>query len=131
RNPDLFWGLRGAGANFGVVTGFEFRLHPVGPTVLTGDLFFAQDDGPAALRAFRDLAAGGPDILSLTAGVATASPAPFLPPETVGRTIAVVSFAWFGDHDEGLERVASLRAAAAPLAELIGPKAYVELQGES
>ena len=131
RNADLFWGLRGCGANLGVATSFEFRLHPVGPTVLSGDLFFDGEDGPAVLRAFLDLAAAAPDALSLTAGVGTASAAPFLPPEVVGRTIVVASFAWFGDADEGLRLVAPLRNAARPVAELIGPKAYVELQSAS
>ena len=131
RNADLFWGLRGCGANLGVVTSLEFRLHPVGPIVLSGDLFFDGDDGMAVLRAFRDFAAEAPDAFSLTAGVGTAKAAPFLPPEVVGRTIVAVSFAWFGDHDEGLRLVAPLRSAARPLAEMIGPKRYVELQGES
>ena len=131
RNADLFWGLRGCGANLGVATSFEFQLHPVGPTVLSGDLFFAADDGMAVLRAFLDFAAEAPDAFSLTAGVGTATAAPFLPPEVVGRTIVVVSFAWFGDHDEGLRLVAPLRNAARPVAEMIGPKAYVELQSAS
>jgi len=131
RNADLFWALRGCGANFGVVTGFEFRLHPVGPTVLAVSLFFGEDDGIAVLRRFRDFAAEAPGAFSLTAGVGTATPAPFLPPEVVGRPIVVVSFAWFGDRDEGLRLAAPLREAARPLAEVIGPQSYVELQGAS
>jgi FAD/FMN-containing dehydrogenase len=62
--PDLFWGLRGGGGNFGVVTSFEFQLHPVGPTVVSADLTFAADDGPAVLRAFRDLVFERQDIVS-------------------------------------------------------------------
>lgn len=131
RNSDLFWALRGAGANFGVVTSFEFRLHPVGPTVLSGDLFFAEKDGLAALRAFRDFAAEAPDSFSLSAGVGTASAAPFLPESEVGKTIVAVSFAYFGDPDEGLRLAAPLRSAARPLAELIDRVPYVALQTQS
>lgn len=131
RNPDLFWGLRGCGANFGVITSLEFRLHPVGPTVLSGDLFFDEADGLAVLRAFSEFAADAPDAFSLAAGIGTAKPAPFLPPEVVGRTIVAVSFAWFGDHDQGLRAARPLRDAAKPLAEIIGPKTYVELQSAS
>jgi FAD/FMN-containing dehydrogenase len=131
REPDLFWGMRGCGANFGVVTGFEFQLHPVGTTVFTGDLFFDGDDGLRVLRAFRDLAAEAPDALSLAAGVGTAKEAPFLPPEIVGRTIVAVSYAYFGDPDEGARLARPLREAARPLADLVGQKPYLELQGES
>jgi FAD/FMN-containing dehydrogenase len=131
RDPELFWAVRGCGSNFGVVTNLEFTLHPVATTVFAGDLFFDGDDGMAVLRAFRDLAAGAPDALSLAAGVGTAKEAPFLPPEIVGRTIVAVSFAYFGDPEEGTRLARPLREAARPLAELIGPKAYLELQAES
>lgn len=131
RNSDLFWALRGAGANFGVVTSFEFRLHPVGPTVLSGDLFFAGGNGLAALRAFRDFAAEAPDAFSLSAGVGTASAAPFLPDSSVGKTIVAVSYAYFGDPDEGLRLAAPLRSTARPLAELTDRVSYVALQSQS
>jgi FAD/FMN-containing dehydrogenase len=114
-----------------VVTNFEFQVHPVGATVLSGDLFFDGDDGLAALRAFRDLAAEAPDALSLAAGVGTAKEAPFLPPEIVGRTVVAVSFAYFGDPDEGVRLARPLSEAAPPLAELVGAKPYLELQGAS
>jgi FAD/FMN-containing dehydrogenase len=131
RNPDLFWALRGSGANFGVVTSLEFQLHPIDSTVHTGDLFFDADDGMAVWRAFRDVAAEAPDALSLAAGVGTAKEAPFLPTEIVGRTIVAVSYAYFGDPAEGARLTRPLHQAAQPLAELVGPKPYLELQSES
>jgi FAD/FMN-containing dehydrogenase len=131
RNADLFWALRGSGANFGVVTSLEFQLHPIDSTLLSGNLFFDAADGMAVWRAFRDLAAEAPDALSLAAGVGTAKEAPFLPAEIVGRTIVAVSYAYFGAPDVGARLTRPLHQAARPLAELVGPKGYLELQSES
>jgi FAD/FMN-containing dehydrogenase len=79
QNDDLFWGIRGGGGNFGVVTGFEFRLHPFGPDILSVDLAYPLDDGPAAIRALLALAEDGPDALLVGGAVVTARPSPELP----------------------------------------------------
>src|SRR6476659_8908254 len=79
-HPDLFWGLRGGSGNFGVVVSFEYRLHPVGPIVLGGPIFYALEDAPAALRNARDAMVDAPDEVSLWLALTHAPPAPPIPP---------------------------------------------------
>ena len=100
-NRDLFWGLRGGGGNFGIVTEFEFRLHPVAAAALTADLFYTPRDAPQALRRWRDLIAGAPPQATLTASVGTAGDWPFLPPGLRGRPMVSVGYVWTGDPDDG------------------------------
>src|SRR5438094_10620043 len=89
--PELFWGLRGGGGNFGIVTAFEFELHPVGPMVYGGPIFFSGDDAEAVLHAFAEwTAAGLPDDVTPLANVLIAPPAPFLPPEVHGKQLVAV-----------------------------------------
>ena len=78
-HPELFWGLRGGGGNFGIVTEFEFRLHPLTHTVLAVDRYFEPSDAPDAIRAWRDLIADAPRQATLTADANTAAPDPVLP----------------------------------------------------
>ena len=77
--PDLFWGLRGGGGNFGIATAFNYQLHPVGPIVLGGPIFWPLADAPAVLRFLRDYAPGAPDELGITIALRRAPPMPFLP----------------------------------------------------
>jgi FAD/FMN-containing dehydrogenase len=127
--PDLLWGLRGGGGNFGVVTSLEFRLHPVGPTVLSGELTFAADDGPAVLRAFRDLALERQDVVfSASTGAVSRSVGGDLQ-AMAGRPVVAVGFTVTGpDLDGGEALAASLRGVAPPLAESLRPVSYVALQ---
>ena len=76
-NPELFWGIRGGGGNFGVVTSFEYRLHEVGPTVLAGPVFYPQELAPEVLRAYRDFVAEAPDELTTIFQLRMAPPLPF------------------------------------------------------
>ena len=99
-DPDLMWGLRGGGGNFGVVTSFTYRLHPVGP-VPGGVVFFPGERAPEVLRLYRDLGAVAPRELSLVAVQVTAPPAPFVPEELRGRPVVGLSAAWFGDPEDG------------------------------
>jgi FAD/FMN-containing dehydrogenase len=123
--PELFWGLRGGGGNFGIVTAFEFQLHPVGPMVYGGPIFFAGEDADAVLTAFANWTADGlPDELSAFANVLVAPPAPFLPQEVHGKQICAVIFCHAGDHAEGEKLLAPIRAAATPVADLGGPIPY-------
>ena len=126
-NPDLFWGLRGGGGNFGIVTGFEFRLHPVGSQALVADLFFSLEDAPAALRGWRDLNASAPRQATFTAWVGE-SDAPFLPAELRGRPLASVGFVWVGDPGEGRRQLPPLRALGRPVAERVEELPYLKLQ---
>jgi FAD/FMN-containing dehydrogenase len=98
RNPDLFWAIRGGGGNFGVVTSFEYRLHPVAD-ILGGPTFFPLDGD--VLRGYRDLMAKAPEELGALLAIAFAPPAPFRPSEWHGRTVAVVLTCWTGPVDEG------------------------------
>src|SRR4051812_17437210 len=106
--PELFWGLRGGGGNFGIVTAFEFALHPVGPMVYGGPIFFSGEDAGAVLAAFAEMTSAGlPDELSAFSNVLVAPPAPFIPAEHHGKQIAAVIFCHAGDHAEG-ERLMTL-----------------------
>src|SRR5688572_9239423 len=99
-DPELMWGLRGGGGNFGVVTSFTYRLHEVGP-VPSGVVFFPGGRAPEVLRLYRDLGAAAPRELSLVALQVTAPPAPFVPEELRGRPLTGLSAAWFGDAVDG------------------------------
>jgi FAD/FMN-containing dehydrogenase len=127
-DEDLLWGLRGGGGNFGVVTEFEFRLHPVGPTVLAGPLYHALEDGPEVLRHYRDFIATAPDELTTILNLRQAPPLPVLPPELHGRPVVTVGACWAGDPDKGERALAPLRAHGRPLADLLATRPYVELQ---
>ena len=127
-NTDLFWGLRGGGGNFGVVTEFEFHLHQVGTAALLVDLFYAPQDAPGALHRWRELIADAPRQATLTAWVGTAGELPFLPPALWGRPLASVGYVWVGDPDQGRELLPALRDGMPPLAERVQELSYLELQ---
>jgi FAD/FMN-containing dehydrogenase len=127
-NADLFWGLRGGGGNFGVVTSFEFRLHPVGPLVTAGSIFFRAEEADTLLRFYRDWAEQVPDELTLVVNLATAPPALFLPEEVHGRRVVVVSGCFAGPPDEGAKAFRPLKEFGAPIVDLIGPMEYTEMQ---
>ena len=124
-NPELFWGLQGGGGNFGVVTEFEFALHPVGTAALVVELGFPVDAAGAVdvLRGWRDLSATSPRAATFTAGITT---------DESGRGLAVVGYVWVGDADEGRSLLPALRAlgapAGVPLVERVEPMSYLELQ---
>src|SRR3954471_20930358 len=126
--PELFWGLRGGGGNFGIVTAFEFELHPVGPMVYGGPIFWAAQDTDKVLAAFAEwTGAGLPDEISALANVLVAPPVPFLPEEHHGKQVCAVIFCHSGDHAEGERLLAPIRAAATPIADLGGPIPYSTL----
>jgi len=127
-NPELFWGIRGAGANFGIVTSFQYRLHRVGPQVLAGPIFFALDDGPEVLRFYRDWAEDAPDELTTILSLRKAPPAPYLPPELHGIPVCAVMTCWSGDVERGVEVLRPLREFGTPLIDLIQPKSYMANQ---
>ena len=126
-NPDLFWGLRGGGGNFGVVTEFEFRLHPVAEQAHVVDLFFAIEDAAAVLRGWRDLSAIAPRAATFTAWVGE-SLSPVLAPEWRNRPVASVGFVWAGEPELDRQLLPELRALGRPVAERVEAVSYVELQ---
>ncbi len=100
-NEDLFWGMCGAGSNFGIVTEFEFDLVPVGPTILAGPIFWKIDDSAEVLRFYRDWVADAPDDLMTIVVHRKAPPLPFVPEELHGELVTMVIPCWIGDFDEG------------------------------
>ena len=126
-DDDLLWGLRGGGGNFGIVTRFEFDLHPVS-TVFGGLLMFPLERGAEVLRAFRDWAAGAPDEFSMMAAINTAPPEPFVPAELLGQKVVALVGCWCGEIEEGARALAPLRALG-PAVDLFGPMPYTALQG--
>jgi FAD/FMN-containing dehydrogenase len=129
-HPDLFWAIRGGGGNFGVVTGFEFRLHPVGPLVHLGLFFWGLDHGAEALCLGRDVAASLPRNagLLMAAGL-TAPQAPFVPVQHQGTVGYALMIAGFGSAQEHHRVIAPIREALpTPLFEFVTPLPYLELQ---
>jgi FAD/FMN-containing dehydrogenase len=128
-NPDLLWGLRGGGGNFGVVTSFEFDLHPVGPTVCAGVVFYDGERAAEILRFYREFAAGAADELTTMVNLLIAPPAPFLPEEWHGRKLVALLGVYAGDPDEGAQAMAPLQQLGDPVADLIGPMPFLQMQG--
>jgi FAD/FMN-containing dehydrogenase len=126
--PDLFWGVRGGGGNFGIATSLEYRLHPVGPTVLAGHVFHRLDDAPRVLRFYRELAAAAPDELTTIFELSVAPQAPFLPEEVHGTPILMVGACWAGAPGDGVDVVRPLKEFGSPVADLLEPKPYLALQ---
>lgn len=128
-NPDLFWALRGGGGNFGVVTSLEYRLHPVGPTVHLGLLFWGLEDGPEALRLAARVTSDLPrDAGALLAVGLTAPPAPFVPERHQGTLGHALLLAGFGSAEEHAQLVDQVRAALPPLFEFVAAMPYTGLQ---
>jgi FAD/FMN-containing dehydrogenase len=127
-NSDLFWALRGGGGNFGVVTGFEFQLHPVGPEVLSGLIVHPLEDAKTLLPAFRDAANSAPDELTIWTILRKAPPLPFLPEEWHGKEVLVFAVCYCGDMAEGEKAVAGIRALGNPIADVVGPHPFVGWQ---
>ena len=121
--PELLWGLRGGGGNFGVVTRFTFRLNPLPVPMYAGMVMHPLDRGGDALRAFLDLAQVAPDALGLNAALVTAPPAPFVPRELHGEPVVVLAAGYLGSLVEGAEQVRPLREFAPPAARHLRPHA--------
>jgi FAD/FMN-containing dehydrogenase len=126
-NPELFWALHGGGGNFGVATAFEFRLHPVGPTVLAGLLGWPGDRGVEIARVYRDLAVDAPEELGSGLIFLTGPPEEFVPAHLQGTTIAVIALLWAGDVADGEAAIKPLRDLS-PEIDLVGPMPYAEFQ---
>ncbi len=119
-NEDLFWGLRGGGGNFGVVTSFTFGLYEVGPELLCGLVVHPFSDAPDLMRYYRDFASSCPDELTLWMVLRDAPPLPFLPEEVHGTKVVVLAFVYAGDPAEGERLLAPLRSHGSPHGEHVG-----------
>ena len=127
-NADLFWGIRGGGGNFGVVTSFEFRAHPIGPQILAGLVVHPFADAGEVLRAYRDLMAEAPDEVTVWVVLRKAPPLPFLPEHVHGTEVVVLAAIYTGDMAAGEEALAPLRAIGTPIADVIGPNPFAGWQ---
>jgi hypothetical protein len=127
-NPDLFWAVRGAGNNFGVVTRFEFALHPVGPIVYAAAPFFSVDDAPQVLEAFRTFTRDLPDEVSPFLLYYLIPPEPPFPEPIWGQPAIIATFVYIGDPEEGERLLAPVRQFATPIADMSGPFPYTILQ---
>jgi FAD/FMN-containing dehydrogenase len=130
-NEDLFWGIRGGGGNFGVVTSFEFKVHPVGPLVYLCAPFYSADDTEAAralLRWWGEWAATAPDEVSAEALLWTVPPAPDFPEAAHGKRVLALPAVSTGSLEEAAEMLRPLRELGNPIADLSGPIPWVHLQ---
>ncbi len=127
-NPELFWGLRGGGGNFGVVTEFEFRLHPVGPLVYGGMVLYPLSSAPEVCRSFRDFMRNAPREIGAGIVLMHAPPAPFVPLSLQGRPAVAVMAGHWGSVEEGEAALAPLREFGDPAVVMMQPIPYVEFQ---
>ncbi|MFC5995189.1 FAD-binding oxidoreductase [Pseudonocardia hispaniensis] len=127
QHADLFWGIRGGGGNFGVITEFEFRLHPLGPTVLAGLTMFPIERAPQVLRGWRDWADSAPDELATACVVLTAPPEPFVPPQLHGKPVLGIAALYVGPPDHGAEVVRPLTQLD-PVVDHLAPMPYTAFQ---
>jgi FAD/FMN-containing dehydrogenase len=119
-NADLFWAIRGGGGNFGIVTGFEFRLHALEPQVLSGLLVHPFADAPKLLREYRSFVAHAPEELTAWVVLRKAPPLPFLPEQWHGKEVMIMAVCFVGDPSEGEKALAPLRNLGQPIADVIG-----------
>jgi FAD/FMN-containing dehydrogenase len=128
-NSDLLWGLRGGGGNFGIVTEFEFDLHPVGPIVLGGMLAFPRPQAGEVARAYRDFMEQAPEQVCGGLAMITAPPEEFVPEEARGKPAVGIIFCYAGPPEEGDEHLRRLRASLPePVLAMVQPMPYVALQ---
>jgi hypothetical protein len=127
-NADLFWGLRGGGGNFGIVTDFEFRLNPVGPTVLAGPIFWPIEEAPNVLRFYREWISEAPDELMTIVSCRKAPPLSFVPKELHGKLVVGVLCCYAGAVEEGEKVVKPLKEFGSPVLDLCVPKPYLAHQ---
>ncbi|WP_374443762.1 FAD-binding oxidoreductase [Stella sp.] len=127
-NPDLFWAIRGGGGNFGVVTGFEFKLHPHGPEVMSGLVVHPFADAPKVLREYRAFVAQASDELTAWVVMRKAPPLPFLPEAWHGKEVVVLAACYAGDMAAGERALAPLRKIGSPIADVIGPHSFAGWQ---
>lgn len=127
-NSDLFWGIRGGGGNFGVVTNFEFQLFPFGPDVLTGLIVFPFEQAKDVLSKYRDFIKTISDDLSVWVVLRKAPPLPFLPEESHGKEVVILAIFYAGDPAEGEKLVEPLKGFGTPVGQFIGVQPYVNWQ---
>jgi FAD/FMN-containing dehydrogenase len=127
-NPELFWGLRGGGGNFGIVTSFEYQLHPLGPIVLAGVLAWPMAQAVEVLRTFRDFVAEAPDEVGIMANLRLAPPLPVFPEKLWGQPVVALVVCYAGPIEEGQEVLRPLLEFKTPAVDAVRPKPYLAHQ---
>jgi FAD/FMN-containing dehydrogenase len=127
-NPELLWGLKGGGGNFGIAVSLEYRVQPVGPMVMGGPTFYPGERAEEILRFYRDFVQDLPDELTTLANLLWAPPAPFIPEEWHGKPLIGLVACYAGSLEDGERAVAPLRELGDPVADLMGPLPYTALQ---
>jgi FAD/FMN-containing dehydrogenase len=127
-NPDLFWGLRGGGGNFGVVTGIEYALYPVGPEIVGGMVAWPASEAPGVLELYRTLAEKAPPELTLVALMRMAPPAPWLPKDVHGQPIVAIMACYSGPVEEGEKIVAPIKSFGKPVGDVLVRRPYAQMQ---
>jgi FAD/FMN-containing dehydrogenase len=127
-NPDLFWAIRGGGGNFGVVTRYEYKLHPLGPQIFAGLIVFPFREAKQVLASYREFAGTAPLELNAWVVMRKAPPLPFLPAEVHGKEILALAVFYSGDFAEGEKRIEPLRRAGTILGEHVGRLPYLQWQ---
>ncbi len=125
---DLFWAIRGEGGNFGIVTKFEFQLHPVGPEIRAGLIVFPLEQAKQVLQRYRDYVAAAPRELNVWAVMRDAPPLPFLPENVHGRKIVALTCFYNGNAAQGEKLIEPIRGCGTPYGEHIGPMPYAQWQ---
>ncbi len=127
-NPDLFWGVRGAGGNFGIVTEFEFRLNPVGPIVLAGPVFWPMEESPKVLRFYRDWITDIPEELTTIVVHRMMPPLPVIPSDLHGKPVVAVIGCYAGPVEEGEKVIRPMKEFGSPILDLCTPKPFTAHQ---
>src|SRR6185312_4845158 len=127
-NEDLFWAIRGGGGNFGIVSSFEFQLHPVGPEVFSGLIVHPFAQAGELLREYRRVAIEGPDELTIWAVMRKAPPLPFIPGEWHGREVLIFAACYAGSMEDGEKAATPLRQLGKPIADVLGPHPFTGWQ---
>lgn len=127
-HPDLFWALRGGSGNFGVVTRFEYRLHPVGPNLLSGLVVYPISEAKSVLQQYREFVAAAPEELTVWTVLRLAPPLPFLPEQVHGQGIIALALLYAGDPQQGEPLIEPLRHFGTALGEHVGVQPYVAWQ---
>jgi FAD/FMN-containing dehydrogenase len=127
-NADLFWGLRGGGGNFGVVTGFDYELYPVGPEIVGGAVAWRGEDAPAVLELYRSVLEAAPPELTCVAALRIAPTAPWLPADVHGKPIVALFVCHTGPLDRAEFDVARIKSFGSPVGDILQRRTYVSQQ---
>jgi FAD/FMN-containing dehydrogenase len=127
-NPDLFWAVRGGGGNFGVATGFEYVLHPVGPDIVGGAIAWRGEDAPEVLEMYRAVAAEAPRELTCVAALRLAPPAPWIAKEVHGKPIVALFVCHTGPVDEAMKFVSRFKTFGRPVGDVVQKRPYFSQQ---